>query len=205
MRATKAYIASAGTAAVMLGASICVLALVSGFIAFGSWPGEAAHARIDSLVLREVQDAKPALVAVSANAVVVAQRNAQGAARAGGPGAQGRRRAPGVGSPTGGTRPAGQAPGGNPLRSPAAAVTGAPPVSDVGKSVDTTSNQVTKTVQQHVQAVTKQVDAVIHGATGAPPPPVQAPAAPAPPPVQVPAAPAAPPVVTNTTSSLLGH
>ena len=54
MRATRAYIASAGTAAVMLGASICLLALVSTFVAFGRWPGAQSGRAVDQLVLRSV-------------------------------------------------------------------------------------------------------------------------------------------------------
>ena len=45
MRATRAYIASAGTAAVMLGASLCMFVLVSAFVAFGSWPGTSRTPR----------------------------------------------------------------------------------------------------------------------------------------------------------------
>src|SRR3954452_11501962 len=64
MRATRAYIASAGTAAVMLGASLAVLALVSAFVAFGSWPGQGAGSKVDQFLLKDVVSAKPKNVAV---------------------------------------------------------------------------------------------------------------------------------------------
>src|SRR5438045_8438416 len=54
MRATRAYIASAGTAAVMLGASLCLLAVVVTFVAFGRWPGAQSGSAADQLVLRSV-------------------------------------------------------------------------------------------------------------------------------------------------------
>src|SRR5215212_3655260 len=74
MRATRAYIASAGTAAVMLGAAVAMLALVSAFVAFGSWPGQNAGSEVDQVLLNEVVKAKPKAVAVRADAVKVARR-----------------------------------------------------------------------------------------------------------------------------------
>src|SRR3954468_14985245 len=73
MRATRAYIASAGTAAVMLGASLAVLVLVSAFVAFGSWPGEASGSKVDEFLLNDVAGAKPKPVAVGSAAVKAAR------------------------------------------------------------------------------------------------------------------------------------
>src|SRR5215212_2546153 len=69
MRATRAYIASAGTAAVMLGASLAMLVLVGTFVAFGSWPGTDNGKRVDQVLLNEVVRAKPQAVAVRADAI----------------------------------------------------------------------------------------------------------------------------------------
>src|SRR4051794_17487130 len=83
MRATGAYIASAGTAAVMLGASLAVLALVSAFVAFGSWPGQGSGSKVDQLLLHDVVSAKPKAVAVRRDAAKVAPHSeARQAARA---------------------------------------------------------------------------------------------------------------------------
>src|SRR3954470_10064656 len=54
MSATRAYIASAGTAVVLLGASFCMFVLVSAFVAFGSWPGTESHTNVDSVILSDV-------------------------------------------------------------------------------------------------------------------------------------------------------
>ena len=45
MRATRAYIASAGTATLMLGSALAMLVLVITFVAFGSWPGTELQSR----------------------------------------------------------------------------------------------------------------------------------------------------------------
>src|SRR4051812_42015394 len=75
MRATRAYIASAGTAAVMLGASVAALVLVSAFVAFGSWPGESSGKQVDQVLLREVARPKAVkAVAVRTDAVKTARR-----------------------------------------------------------------------------------------------------------------------------------
>src|SRR3954468_19511590 len=76
MRATKAYIASAGTAAVMLAASLSVFALLSAFLAFGSWPGANSHSAVDQIVLRSVERPHSGKVTVSGNAVAAARRDA---------------------------------------------------------------------------------------------------------------------------------
>src|SRR3954471_7234824 len=74
MRATRAYIASAGTAVVMLGASLAMFALVSGFVAFGSWPGAKSATEVDQVVLNSVATPKAKAVAVRSDAVAVARR-----------------------------------------------------------------------------------------------------------------------------------
>src|SRR5438270_7080736 len=76
MRATRAYIASAGTAAVMLGAAFAMFLIVSGFVAFGSWPGASSGTHVNAVVLRELAQAAPKKVAVRADAVAVAHRAA---------------------------------------------------------------------------------------------------------------------------------
>src|SRR3954466_949406 len=77
MRATRAYIASAGTAVVMLGASLVMFALVSGFVAFGSWPGAKEASRLDQVGLNEVVHAKGTELAVRPNAGMVPRRAEQ--------------------------------------------------------------------------------------------------------------------------------
>lgn len=75
MRTTKAYIASAGTAGVMLAASLCILVLVSSFVAFGSWPGSGTGTDVNQVVLRSVQrHAAAPKVTVHRNAVLLARR-----------------------------------------------------------------------------------------------------------------------------------
>src|SRR5689334_20964625 len=74
MRATRAYIASAGTATLMLGSALAMLVLVSTFVAFGSWPGSSSGKEVDQLLLKEVAAPKPQKVAVRTDAVRVARR-----------------------------------------------------------------------------------------------------------------------------------
>src|SRR5436309_3386610 len=77
MRTTKAYIASAGTAGVMLAASVCVLVLVGSFVAFGSWPGSGTGTDVNQVILRSVQrHASAPKETVQGNAVLVARREA---------------------------------------------------------------------------------------------------------------------------------
>src|SRR3954451_9333219 len=74
MRTTRAYIASAGTAGVMLAASVAALLVVSAFVAFGSWPGEKTAKQVDQVLLNDVANPKPTAVAVRADAISVARR-----------------------------------------------------------------------------------------------------------------------------------
>ncbi|MFL5839522.1 MAG: hypothetical protein ACJ77Z_03615 [Thermoleophilaceae bacterium] len=173
MRATRAYIASAGTAVVMLGASLCVFVVVSAFVAFGSWPGAQAHENVDQVLLRDVvAKAKPKKVAVRSDAVVVARRTAERADRraARHPG-QVLARTP-AGTPVaqapvkGVAPPASSAPAAStPPSSPAAPVQ--QQAQDVTKTVDNTTTKVTTPVQQQVQNVQNQVNEVV-GGIGAP-------------------------------------
>jgi hypothetical protein len=169
MRATRAYIASAGTAVVMLGASLCVLVVVSAFVAFGSWPGAQAHENVDQVLLRDVAaQTKPKTVGVRSDAVVVARRTAQRAARS--PArhpAQVVGRTP-AGTPVARTPVAGAAPPAS--SAPAASTPPSSPVApvqqqaqDVTKTVDNTTTKVTTPVQQQVQNVQNQVNEVVGG------------------------------------------
>ena len=66
----------------MLGASVSLLALVSTFVAFGSWPGTASGTAVDQIVLRSVTAAhKASPVTVASAAHQPAARNARRAAR----------------------------------------------------------------------------------------------------------------------------
>jgi hypothetical protein len=180
MRATKAYIASAGTAAVMLGASVCVFALVSAFMAFGAWPGSDAHTTVDQLVLRDVQRTAPAKVTVRRDALAVARRAAKRAARraAHTPALRGTSPLAGVrGNPAAPGSAAQPHKGSGPTLPGTPAVGGTPQVPDVAKGVDQTAADVTTKVQTQIAPVTKQVDEVIRQvgapvAGGSPPPPV---------------------------------
>ena len=178
MRVTKAYVASAGTAVVMLGASVCVFALVSAFVAFGSWPGTTSHTRVDQLVLRAVERPQAAKVAVNRNAVAIARRAAQRAAA----------RTLASLTPSGAAAPVAVLPGpsqpsSSGHASPATTAPsgggsgGSPPqkqVSDVTKTVDQTKQQVSSGVQN----VQQQVDSVVNQVAGAPPPPPITPSTP---------------------------
>ena len=75
MRASRAYIASAGTAGVMLAAALSALLVVSAFIAFGSWPGTDSAKHVDELLLNDVSKPVAAkTVKVTPDAVQVARK-----------------------------------------------------------------------------------------------------------------------------------
>jgi hypothetical protein len=173
MRATRAYIASAGTAAVMLAASLCLFAMVSALVAVGSWPGAGSHTGVDALLLKALErpEAKP--VAVHRNAVGAAKRPARPrggsrtvASRTGsGPASRGTApttRAPAAGTPlasapaapgqteTGGGGGDGSGGGGGATEQAGTVV---------GNVVDTTE-QVTQGVGQQLQDVQTQVQDV---------------------------------------------
>jgi hypothetical protein len=154
----------------MLGASVALFALVSGFVAFGSWPGAGTHTNVDQVLLREVATPKPKQVAVRADAVVVAQRAA--ASRSAAQRRQVARAAPGT--PVAGG-PAVQAAPGTPVTtSPSAPASAAPTpqtqAETVTRNVDTTTRDVKQQAQQQVQNVTNQVNDVVDQVIGPPTP-----------------------------------
>lgn len=190
MRATRAYIASAGTATVMLIASVGLFALVSTLVAFGSWPGIGSGAQVDQVLLNNVVKARPKPVAVRAGAVTVAQRDgtrrdvvaqarsqrpqkarAVARTRSGRPvgkaprGSSPRGSAPTGSTPTDSTRAATEAPAGG--STPVAQVPAAAPepvkqgVQNVTQTVQDTTDQVVGQVTQPVQNVTNQVGQVV--------------------------------------------
>jgi hypothetical protein len=174
MQATRAYIASAGTAVVMLGASLCIFVVVSAFVAFGSWPGAESHASVDQVLLRDVATPRPKTVAVRADAVAIARRAAaaRGTAQRKS-GAKVAPRGPGAQVPGRTTAPAtSPAPSG---ATPAAAPKQAPvqqQADNVASSVDTTTRNVVTQVKQQAQTVQTQVNEVVTQVIGSPPPPV---------------------------------
>jgi uncharacterized protein YjbJ (UPF0337 family) len=177
MRTTRAYIASAGTAAVMLGASLCMLVLVSAFVAFGSWPGEGSGTQVDQVLLNEVSSgAKAKPVSVRTDAVKVARRSEARrqvavAKRLRGPGSRGRSTGGAnqvAKTPTRGTGPTTGA--GTPV---AAAPNAANPVNsvrqqteNVSQTLDTTTKTVTNQVQTQVDQTTTQVNQVVDQVVG---------------------------------------
>jgi hypothetical protein len=176
MRATKAYIASAGTAAVMLAASVSLFGMVSAFVAFGGWPGTAGHTSVDQVVLDALRP-KAEPVAVSRGAAAsprvtpapATRRSAQRRGTSGGPAHR-----------TAGTGTVQTAPAGGTL-----GVTnrdrGALPVSpadDPVERVGTTTRPLIQNAPPPVQGVANQVSQVIDQVGGTlsrpPPPPLQA-------------------------------
>jgi gas vesicle protein len=168
MRATRAYIASAGTAAVMLGAAVVMLVVVGTFVAFGSWPGESSAKQVDQVLLNELADTKAKSVAVSDDAVAVARRSEarrkvalarKGDKSRGGVGGE---RTAGDKAPSGSTPTSGG--GGQTV----AAVPGGDPVSTVRQgaenltqNLDSTTKDVTDQVQQQVEDTGQQVNQVV--------------------------------------------
>jgi ElaB/YqjD/DUF883 family membrane-anchored ribosome-binding protein len=170
MRATRAYIASAGTAAVMLGAAVVMLVLVGTFVAFGSWPGESSAKQVNQVLLNELADTKAKSVAVSDDAVAVARRSEahrkvalvrKGDKSGGGVGGE---RTAGDKAPSGSTPTSGGGGGGQTV----AAVPGGDPVSTVRQgaenltqNLDSTTKDVTDQVQQQVEDTGQQVNQVV--------------------------------------------
>jgi hypothetical protein len=165
---------------VLLGASLCMLVLVSAFVAFGSWPGESSGRQVDQVLLNEVVSAKPKAVAVRSDAVKAARRSdtrrqiaqATRQRRAGGGRTAGGKqvaKAPhGTATPTtpAGT-PVAAAPGGsgggavNTVRQQTQDAT-----QGVQQKLDTTTNQVTSGVQNTVDQTTTQVNQVVDQVVG---------------------------------------
>lgn len=176
MQATRAYIASAGTAAVMLGASLAMFVFVSAFVAFGSWPGSGSGHSVNQVLLHDVSVSNPKVVPVRSDAVKVAQRaelrQAIADAKAGRP-----HRAPrGIDGAPVVKNPARSAPGAatlSPTGTPVAAAPVKQAAGTVQQQAQNVTNQVTQTtkdlgttVQQQTQNVTNQVNQVVDQVAG---------------------------------------
>jgi hypothetical protein len=174
MTGTRAYIASAGTAAVMLGASLAMLALVSAFVAFGSWPGTQGASHVDQVVLSEVAKPTPKKVAVGSAAVRHTQRAAARRQVA-----QARTRS---GAPARTRRGAAPLPAGTPVAKVPPSTTGSPsapaasspaaPVQqqaqNITRDVGSTTQQAGQQVQNTVTNVQTQVNQVVDQVIGGP-------------------------------------
>ena len=185
MVATKAYIASAGTAAVMLAASLSVLAMVSGLVAFGGWPANETPTSVDEMLVTSIERPKPQAIQVRHNAGLGQRSSARGAGGSPGTTAGGRpshstagngqtvASAPAASSPgaasQGGSQGGGdQAGAGNPV-----------------KAVTRTTQPLLQSAPQPVQDVANQVNQVIDQVGSSLPPP--------------------PSTVDDTVSGVLGH
>jgi len=176
MRATRAYIASAGTAAVMLGGAICMFALLSAFIAFGAWPGSQSNTAVDQVVLQAVQRHESPKVTVRRDAVAIARREARrqrALALANGT-APAVAHIPGLVG-TGQTQPTGSAPASSGSGSGKKGGAGQPgddvttQVDNVKKQVQDTTQQVNQNVQNTATDVQDQVNDIVGGTTNPPP------------------------------------
>jgi hypothetical protein len=151
MRATKAYIASAGTAAVMLAASIGLFALVSTFVAFGSWPGSNTATQVNKVVLSDVAAPKKATpVRVRSDAVTVGKRAAAHRQVAVAP-----TRTRSHSTKPGGAKQGGDSvPAGTPVAQAPTPTSGAPsPGAPVSQQVQNTTQQVQQTTRQTTQTL----------------------------------------------------
>ena len=175
MRASRAYIASAGTAGVMLAAAVSALLVVSAFIAFGSWPGSESAKHVDELLLKDV--AKPAAaktVEVTPDAVQVARKaelHKAVAERRSGRTNRTRAAVPGAKTPAG-TTPAttgtptqgGQTPAGNTVAGVQQQTQDV--TRQVSQNLQQTTQNVGSTVQQTTDQVTTQVNQVVDQVVG---------------------------------------
>ena len=190
MRASRAYIASAGTAAVMLGASLCCFVLLSAFVAFGAWPGAKSATNVDQFVLRSVQRPHVAKVTVRRDAVQIAQRQAA-ARRAARTVALAKPRGTGLGAaPTGATQLAAAPTSGAGGSSKSSGGGGSGTVNNVTNQVNNTTKTLPPPVQQNTQQVTTQVEQVVNQVA---------------PPGGTPDTSGATQQVQTTTGSILGH
>lgn len=169
MRATRAYIASAGTAIVLLGASLATLALVSALVAFGDWPGTTTGSSVGRVFVSDAVKAKPKAIRVSADAVRVAQRDAgrQPTAQPRDPSARGRSATTRTVARSQVGRPAAPSPSTPTAGTPvdAAATTVRQQAQTVAPTVETTTRNVTTQVTQPVQNVANQVSAPVEQTT----------------------------------------
>jgi hypothetical protein len=166
------------------GAALCMLVLVSAFVAFGSWPGESSGRQVDQVLLNEVAgDAKPKAVSVRSDAIKVAQR-----AEARRQVAQAKRqRESRTGGRTGDANQVAKGPAGSAAPTTAAGtplaavpkVGGDSPgntvkqqTQDLTQNVDSTTKTVTNQVQTQVDQTTTQVNQVVDQVVNSVPPPV---------------------------------
>lgn len=146
----------------MLAGSVALLAMVSAFVAFGSWPGANSAKQIDQVVLRDVvTKTKPEKIAVRSDAVVVARRvqarrqavAVQRATRTGSPRVTHTK-------PGSRTLPAGNTVAQAPKTGTGPAGATAPVTHGVQQGVQQTTQQIqntTQQVQQGLQQTTQQV------------------------------------------------
>jgi hypothetical protein len=154
MRTTRAYIASAGTASVMLGAALAMLTLVSAFVAFGSWPGEKSATQVDQVLLNDIVNAKTAKVAVG-SAAVKANRRAETRRQIAVARAERKR----TGTSDRGGNPVAKAPAGGSAPTTAAGtpVASAPGDASPVNTVRQQTQDVTRNVTQNIQQTTENV------------------------------------------------
>jgi gas vesicle protein len=162
----------------LAGAAVCMLVLVSAYVAFGSWPGQASGKQVDPVLLNDVVRAKPHTVAVGAEAVKLARRaevKRQIAQAQRGRNGVGRtkngetvaRTPAGTVAPTGAAGPVAAAPGGggdSRGSGPAGAVQ--EQTRNVTQNVQDTTQDVTNTVQPTVDQTTGQVNQVVDQVVG---------------------------------------
>lgn len=166
MRATQAYIASAGTAAVMLAAALSLFAMVSGLVAFGGWPASATPTGVDEMLVTSIERPKRQAVQVRRDAPLAPPTTARGTGDT--PAA--------TGTPTHSTTGSGTTFATAPA--PAATTQGSPQGGGGQTNTDSPVSPVTRTTQpllqnapQPVQDVANQVNQVIEQAGSAVPPP----------------------------------
>jgi hypothetical protein len=191
----------------MLAASLAMLALVSTYVAFGSWPGASSGRGVNQVVLDAVaKPAAPRKVAVHPNAVAVARHAAaQRQVALARPGKTSHTRThSGTGSPSGGATPVAPAAGtgagtSKSSSTPVAGVAPAvqQPVKNVANNVTDTTGKVGGQVQQTAGDVQNQVNDVVNQVIGGS-------QTPSPPPSNDPVG-GAVQTVQDTAGSVLGH
>jgi hypothetical protein len=164
MRATGAYIASAGTAVVMLAASLATLALVSTLVAFGAWPATGARSQVNEVLVSDLAKAKPKPIPVRADAVQVVGRAHAARHGAAGPGHARATSAGVVSRSRNGTPTADAAPRSAPAPASARTPAAAPPVSSPAGSVTQGAQQVAQNVDRTTQKLAGQVTQPVQNA-----------------------------------------
>ena len=170
MRATRAYIASMGTAAVMLVASLVMFAFVGTLVSFGAWPGLGAHEDVDTLLVESVTTGTPEPLRISTRPRPAATTQAgagEGVRRAAAPGLPAAS-VPLVTAPAGPV-PQGQAPApAVPQPAGGGTLPGTPAPSDPVERTTTELDNAVETVSEQlgeiVGEVGGQVDRTVDGA-----------------------------------------